>query len=92
MPESSENDKGVPHDAELADIPSALPSPEALQARMRMRTRTISLVVEERPRDSSVLKEKDVGMPPWKADDIPEGSQGSSVEGGDLHAGERHRT
>ncbi|TFK93269.1 TrkH-domain-containing protein [Polyporus arcularius HHB13444] len=90
IPERSENDKGVQHDAELADMPSPLPNPESLQARMRTRTRTISLVVEER-RDSSVIKEKDVGMPPWKTDDIPEGSQGSSVEGGDLDTGERNR-
>ncbi|KAI0718158.1 TrkH-domain-containing protein [Cerioporus squamosus] len=88
-PQSKERDEEVQHDAERADIPSPLRNPEALQARMRMRTRTISLVVEER-RDSSVLKEKDVSMPPWVADDIPEDSQGSSVEGGDLDAGERH--
>lgn len=88
LPDSHENDKGVQHDPELADIPSPLRNAEELETRMRMRTRTISLVIEER-RDSGILKEKDAGMPPWVTDHIPMGSQGSSVEGGDLDGGKR---
>ncbi|RPD56080.1 TrkH-domain-containing protein [Lentinus tigrinus ALCF2SS1-7] len=85
-PNNNEDNKGFQHETELADVPSPLRNPEELQARMRMRTRTISLVVEER-RDQGVLKEKDAGMPPWVAEHIPEGSQGSSVEGGEQDGG-----
>ena len=50
---------------------------------MRTRTRTISLVVEER-REAGLGKDKEVSPPLWTADrHIAEGSRGSSVDGGE---------
>ena len=88
---SDAQEKGVQHDGEHGDVPGPLRrGADELEARMRMRTRTISLVVEER-RDAALekAKEKDrdrevgVLVRPWVADDIAEGSRGSSVEGGE---------
>ena len=93
---AADDEKDAHHsdgDAELGDMPSPLRrDPDELEARMRMRTRTISLVVEER-RDAALekAKEKDrdrevgVLVRPWVADDIAEGSRGSSVEGGESN-------
>lgn len=80
--ENTMSEKEVQHDPECGDIPRPLRrGTDELEARMRTRTRTISLVVEER-READV-KEKTVGMaPPWLADHaVAEASCSSSVEG-----------
>ncbi|KAI0763530.1 TrkH-domain-containing protein [Trametes elegans] len=58
-----------------------LHDPDELATRMRLRTRTISLVVEER-RDAGASKEG-VHMPSWAAGRVPEESRDSSVDGGE---------
>ncbi|KAI0365314.1 TrkH-domain-containing protein [Pilatotrama ljubarskyi] len=67
-----------PHsDGEAPRFPVILHDPDELATQMRLRTRTISLVVEER-RDSA----KEAGHPPWSAQSVPEESRESSSEGG----------
>lgn len=77
---TDEKDAHDHQDAELGDISRTLRDRDELEARIRMRTRTISLIVEEK-RDSAHVTEKEVGTLPWLSEHIAEGSRGSSVEG-----------
>ncbi|CDO72194.1 hypothetical protein BN946_scf184970.g46 [Trametes cinnabarina] len=57
-------------------FPQTLHNPDELAAQMRLRTRTISLVVEER-RDTTT---KDTKYPAWSPDRVPEESRDTSVD------------
>ncbi|KAI9066036.1 TrkH-domain-containing protein [Trametes sanguinea] len=84
QPRGPTSEKDAHDDHQSPRFPQALHNPDELAAQMRLRTRTISLVVEER-RDST----KDAKFPTWSPDRVPEESADSSVdgrEGGDRHA------
>ncbi|KAI0354804.1 TrkH-domain-containing protein [Trametes cingulata] len=75
--EEHTSEKDPHHDGDAPRFPQMLHNPDELATRMRLRTRTISLVVEER-REST----KDAGHPPWNTQGVPEESRDSSSEGG----------
>ncbi|KAI0767347.1 TrkH-domain-containing protein [Fomes fomentarius] len=80
--EEDPTDEKDTHDHQDAELGDTLRNRDELEARMRMRTRTISLIVEEK-RESAHVTEKEVGTLPWLSEHIAEGSRGSSVEGGE---------
>ena len=79
---SSLREKGVQHGAEQEDTSRPLQDPDEIATRMRMRTRTISLQVESRDRESihGNRKEKEHSMLPWSVGYISEDGPSSSNE------------
>ena len=79
---SSLQEKGVQHGVEQEDTPRTLQDPDEIATRMRMRTRTISLQVESRDRESihGNRKEKEHSMLPWSVGHISKDGPSSSNE------------
>ncbi|KAI8986131.1 TrkH-domain-containing protein [Trametes punicea] len=85
QPEERTSEKDAHHDGEGSRLPQSLHNPDELATRMRLRTRTISLIVEERRETWNNAK-----SPPWMpvADRVPEESRDSSVDG--VSGSDRH--
>ncbi|KAI0642944.1 TrkH-domain-containing protein [Trametes meyenii] len=80
-PEIEAREKGTPGDAEVAPFPQMSYNPDELEAKMKLRTRTISLILEER-RDPT----KEAGPPPWLGGHLPEETNDSFAEGSGTSA------
>ncbi|KAH9891907.1 TrkH-domain-containing protein [Cubamyces lactineus] len=80
---TGETEKRTDGQEEHPQFPQTLHDPDELATRMRLRTRTISLIVEER-RESKDTKH----TPPWTATRVPEESRDSSGDEG--NGSDRH--
>ncbi|KAI0671153.1 TrkH-domain-containing protein [Trametes maxima] len=82
QPDNQTTEKSAQDNAEVQRFPQMLHSPDELANRVRLRTRTVSLILEEK-RDTL----KEVGSPTWLGEHLREESHDSDMEGG---AGSSH--